>query len=140
MRDYLFRGFGNNNQKRWFYGDLRVYGKNKASIWENNTGNPVDPKSVGEFTGLIKNGVKVFEGDILKTLHFISGKKKHYLYHVVKWSKRLTGWQCINTGNIKEGTPDNTANGNPQLWAYAEAEFYVAGNVYDNPELLESKK
>jgi len=137
MREHLYRGKRKDSGKL-VYGDLYHHESGAIIITSRGTNYEVIPETVGQFTGLTnKEGKKVFEGDILKSLHFISGKKKRYLYHIVKWSKKLTGWQCINTGNVKEGTLDSTAEGNPQLWVYAKAEFEVVGNIHDNPELLE---
>ncbi len=89
---------------------------------------------VMQFTGLKdKNGKEVYDGDILKSLHFIeANKKKHYLYHKVGWCERLTGWQAVSAK--QDGTEPN---GNPQLWVYFKnTEFVVYGNIHENPELL----
>ena len=96
---------------------------------------PIEDIELLQFTGRTnKKGTEIYEGDILKSLHFIEGKRKHYLYHRVEWCDRLTGWQTISRD--QKGTENN---GNPQLWVYLKnTDCEVIGNIHLNPELLES--
>ncbi|MBR1750003.1 MAG: hypothetical protein IJ740_18825 [Ruminococcus sp.] len=77
---------------------------------------PVDPETVGEFTGLTdKNGKRIFEGDIC---HFYGGE--HYI-------------GCWETNLIKKIELCHES-----LWYLGNAEYVeVIGNIHDNPELLE---
>jgi hypothetical protein len=121
MREIIFRGkFG----AYWHYGDLqhalngRVYmlerqGNGGESVVE------VDPATVGQFTGsLDKNGVKIFEGDIIKV--------KRTKYEIVYSSGCLFA-------KIKKG---NTTY-HKIIPGLGLNDTVVIGNIHDNPELLE---
>lgn len=119
-REILFRG--KDIRGDWHIGLLAHirngwFISNKVGI---STAYEVRPETVGQFTGLTdKNGVKIFEGDIIK------GKGKNVF--AVEYSQNIAGFitkgfgvlccPCMNAGTM---------------------EFYeVIGNIHENPELLE---
>lgn len=85
----------------------------------------VDPATVGQYTGLTdKNGVKVFRGDIVRTVY--DGVENVF---VVVWDNDELDFKATNgRGNYGSG-------GFQYLPCCEEVE--VIGNIHDNPELLE---
>lgn len=117
-REILFRGKRATNGE-WLYGDLL---QNKCddttyAYIRSETVLRVDPSTVGQFTGLRdKNGVRVFEGDILR--YSFMGKS---LWAIV-WTAERASFEAHNR--------------NVALGAFAFTVGEVIGNVHDNPELL----
>ena len=81
----------------------------------------VHPETVGQFTGLLdKNGVKIFEGDIVK---FASG-----ITRSVVFSEWLAEFEFDNHDPVEN--PDGCC-------LCCDHEYCeVVGNIWDNPELL----
>ncbi len=134
MREILFRGKRVDNGE-WVEGFLFQWIKRKekkAIIGEgvqngSVNGFEVYPKTVGQFTGLLdKNGVKIFEGDLLNIgavqFSFIQDGKGHNALYEVKFQgcdfvlfRKDTGltwgrlsrldelcWDCLVIGNIHD--------------------------------------
>lgn len=151
MREILFRGKYSKKSPDWIEGSFhrdedadiceiayRYYKKEnetKVGIWVYGV---VVPETVGQYTGLTdKNGKKIFEGDIVKCTD--------------------TNVGCTFTAVVLFGNPNceynwgfqlmrvsgATANTDILLWVDMEetgAFIEVIGNIYDNPELIESEK
>ena len=124
MREILFRGKRVDNGE-WVYGYYAHLpsAAGAADIIYVPASDPddsnhtvfVDPETIGQFTGLTdKNGVKIFEGDIVE----YEGKRYsiNYLPHYARFSA------------VKPNTVFC-------VFAYQRGE--VIGNIYDNPELIE---
>ena len=123
QRKILFRGKRVDNGE-WVYGDLinnegsvfifisygvKPNGFEYVKIGGATVGYIVEviPETVGQFTGIAdKNGIKIFERDLLKGGIFLE--------YEVKWDSEQGGW------NITESALN----------------FYVIGNIHENPELL----
>lgn len=138
MREILFRGkikYGDDKGK-WVYGYLYVYNEPKiySILNENNAielnqyGSNVpafinvDQETVGQYTGRKdKNGIKIFDGDILEYEFEDIGKQKAYAY----WNDKYSSFTL-------EVISEN--------FGYAPIESgVVIGNIYDNPELLNGR-
>ena len=136
MREILFRGKRTDNGK-WEYGSLLSpnefneiphivyidYLNEYGEIGEIST--PVIPETVGQYTGLTdKNGVKIFEGDILGG--FLDEEyPEHETVVVVEWHENM--W-VTRQGKC-----------HPDLLEQSDLDcFEVIGNIHDNPELLET--
>lgn len=140
MREILFRGKRTDNGE-WVYGCL-IFAPNYNCILQDEekvhpmdfpylngelgvidgTVTPVDPETVGQYTGLTdKNGKKIFEGDILKS----------YEYDDVFFIKyfdtdNYPAFDCVPDVPLCE------CNG--LAFLVNEEGCEVVGNIYDNPE------
>lgn len=127
MRNILFRGKALNCNE-WIEGDLIHYDTNEYLILEQgfrlwdiqHDGVPIRKETVGQYTCIKdKYGVKIFEGDIIRTVSIIASDKvgDNAFNVVVKWSG--SGW---------------IANGS--LSCMHSSIYEVVGNVYDNKDLI----
>ncbi len=125
-REILFRGRQLHNERKWIYGTLMKYQaqKTKEIIYMiynlNGIYECIVPETRGQYTGLTdKNGVKIFEGDILRhdsgTLHEVVFEQRNgHAYFGWVIDKQET-WHFDN-GFLRQ--------------------LEVVGNIHDNPELL----
>lgn len=121
-REILFRG-KRVDSSEWFEGS---YWLSRSAVREttyitDGYGNLfcVIPETVGQFTGLTdKNGVKIFEGDILK---FRSG------IYSVEWDNE----------HSKFLQRDGQFSRELHFWI---AKSEIVGNIHDNPELLKGEE
>ena len=133
-REILFRGKRVNNNGEWVYGYLTMctdgscyiaieiernvlrYVKGKPSYVFDCIEYEVDPKTVGQYTGLKdKNGVGIYEGDIVQ-----NELGEVFLVEYVRF-----GYVLKQTGEPWCKFP------------YEYDEYEVIGNIYDDLELLE---
>lgn len=147
MREILFRGKNIDNGK-WIYGGYVHLHKTTYCYAGSDDGNndihrivfermtdwnlpnkhmmaDVLPETVGQYTGLVdKNGVKIFEGDIL--VGFLDEEyPEHETVVVVEWHENM--W-VTRQGKC-----------HPDLLEQSDLDcFEVIGNIHDNPELLET--
>ncbi len=127
-REILFRGKKSNG--RWVYGSLVVSENINPAIYYNVSKGVADvldwcyvsPESIGQYTGLTdKNGVKIFEGDI------VTGQNCRF---VVKYDERQAEFVAVNSTLPKGfGLPMS------QTWIN-ETNKIICGNIHDNPGLM----
>lgn len=150
MREILFRGKRIDNSK-WVEGYLRfIYVDNpeKASIYDSKTvrNYDVDYETVGQYTGLKdKNGVKIFEGDILQRnnnpkdiVQVVFGKFPVIDMETESEIDEVIGWYCdvIPTDALSRTRPFCLPM--PLTDYYINrCNIEVLGNIHDNPDLME---
>ena len=151
MRKIEFRGKGIScpNEGEWLYGyyntertgtpgnpdELVHYIRERCGI-----NNPVDPATVGQFTGMYdKNDKPVFDGDILQF-----GERRLMVWwndEAFQWQAKTvngydlitfdiasfcTNWTNIDLGNIYSEIP-----------ILGRMSTEIIGNIHDNPELIQ---
>ncbi|GHU58814.1 hypothetical protein FACS189444_3090 [Spirochaetia bacterium] len=158
MREIIFRG-KRKDTGELVYGDLCHSGKEHIHIVpfdaeSEDNAFEVFPETVGQYTGLQANGVKIFEGDIIRVFYFGMGLGENL--GVFETEEEITG--VIEYGDLgllikkisdKNGkwrtyTGYEQGEGNCEI-AYlhdvyedgcADYDFEVIGKIHDNPELL----
>lgn len=118
----------------WVYGNLVMYGKTPYIVGDfievdpeytiNEFWIPVIHESVGQYTGLKdKNGVEIYEGDVLEAEHKLKTQKFKRKYQVIFNEKGY--WDAISLDD------------KPVRLCYAGFDkCEVIGNIYENKELL----
>ena len=138
MREILFRGKRKDNGE-WIEGSL-VYYRNIISIivhderYYDSYGElpsfQVIPSTVGQYTGLTdKNGVKIFEGDIVSFTDCWDTQHKG----VVHWWSGSYDVDCSKFDN--EEYKDSV-----RLFTAYACGAEIIGNIHDNTELMEVNK
>ena len=148
MRDILFRGqtrrygekvnmTGNKLPSKWVYGgifpqnnggDFAIIYQQKPSI-EKFT---VYADTVGQYTGVKdKNGVKVFEGDIIRVRFEPYRRDVYDFEEPIEWYEDFA---VYFDGHFHEWRVRRFGY-NESLWEYDE-DCEVVGNIYDNLELI----
>lgn len=128
MREILFRGKHKNGF--WCYGNLNINSQGVTIITPGETAlgkyGAVIPETVGQYTGLTdKNGKKIFEGDILKDHSFTIDDFSKVVYDTENAQFSLA--DCDEICDTMEE------------WERYREDYEIVGNVYDNPELVESE-
>ena len=131
-----FRGIKKGTKEDWIYGGYFSSTDEEGLehfIFENYHGsNPIYDHTIGQFTGLTdKNGIKIFEGDILEFKNEIGKHKRHKVF-------RVNGGLVINSHNDdinKDYNPfyDACADMQTSVWL---KQCGIIGNIYNNQELL----
>lgn len=127
MRPIKFRGKSRCYSK-WIIGALVPNGNHPciAEFGKAFDLDEVDPKTVGQFTGMLdKNKKEIYEGDIVRYYDDIEDElvSSHVIYHKESCSF------CV--------APTKLCGDYIGITAYWQ--FEVVGNIHDNPELLKQQ-
>ena len=140
MREILFRGKTRGGHKGvltdkpikagvWVYGCLTVgslCGYKRDLICDQKETYVIISETVGQFIGITdKNGVKIFEGDIVKMSFIEEGEEWEPEYLTVYWDDKVNGFLCHSNQTTMSVDSDLLSDGE------------VVGNIHDNPELVE---
>ena len=134
MREILFRG--KTYDGKWEQGDLRhggyVHNDSETYIMRADYALhniPVDPKTVGQYTGLTdKNGTKIFEGDIVILPEDV---RKACVWNDTAFIKYVDGeFRYVPTPK------NNQVNCWEVRICDSNKQLEVISNIHDNPELL----
>lgn len=136
MREILFRGKAIHRENcyhrteykngEWVYGLVtKLYDEQFENIPAemtdiNGISNiEIDYKTIGQYTGMLdKNGIKIFEGDIVD----FSDRSEGDDYGVVRYDENQTEFEFEYDQSLGR--------------YYYPEDIEVIGNIYDNPELL----
>lgn len=143
MREIKFRG-KDSITGEWVCGDLSTKNLfNTTLIYREEWWDvEVDPETVGQYTGLKdKNGVEIYEGDILKMHQFLFDGNEYdkETIGVIKWGEY--GWLLsqIDGKEVNEYMGYKNGEGETYLihfYGLHEESFEIIANIHDNPELL----
>ena len=134
MREILFRG-KQVNDGMWIQGYLFQFWGRAYILWGMTNDTPtmheVKPETIGQFTGLTdKNGVKIFEGDIL---HQAYHKENDFVVVFADGGFKVSYLYESQYHNVGFGC---TTFCQQNLTGNSFGKYAVIGNIHDNPELL----
>ena len=133
MRTIEFRGICNFGalEGKMIYSEsisqIRFKNEVEIKLWLDGEWFSIDSKTLGQFTGLLdKNGVKIFEGDVVKGSW---GGQKDRIHSIVSadWPTENGGWVLSGSGSPRMSLSMNMI---------FISKLEVIGNIYTNPELL----
>lgn len=162
MREILFRAtdLSGVNNRSWIFGSLdTTENEYTIMIYPDRFGNKcrifVDPKTVGQYTGLTdKNGKKIFEGDIVQ----YSTYDDFDCQSIVKFGEykqdgsdgEYKASDCLGFYvEVDNFTCPDWCDNEPERFhdylkqqslAEIASQCEIIGNIHDNPELLEVEK
>ena len=119
MREIKFRGKAKHNDK-WYFGDLNYHESRKEHYILKDFGSfpaPIQDDTIGQYTEFKdKNGVKIYEGDVIECKNYYGKIKGKVVFEdgcwLVDYSNNFNSEFLTNCGNI-----------------------IVVGNIHDNPQL-----
>lgn len=141
---YLFKGKRVDNGE-WAQGYLYGIWEKRYILWGMTNDIPnmieIDPSTICQCTGLKDiNGKLIWENDILDgfTYPYMSDGVHNY-YAEVFWCDNVSSFG-ICTQKYPESKVAGISAGNTELMAdWNPNDWEVIGNIFDNPELLESE-
>ena len=143
MRKIEFRGKDKYEQSSWYDWVHGYFTKHGDNYFINGT--LVEPKTVGQFTGLLdKNRKKIFEGDIIRfeTYNYdMEGNRNHIVKDFIM-EYRIETNPSKNDGVMSSEflLKDIIKSDYEYSAIFRSCKIKVIGNIHDNPELLKESK
>ena len=123
---YLENAIGKHIGGVIFERKVQIDGLEFTFVWHK-----VNPETVGQFTGLIdKNGMKIFEGDIVRGIAYSSE-----WIGVIVWIDEIASFGLRHGHDI--AWENCTILKRAAKGMHDEFTAEVIGNIHDNPELVE---
>lgn len=121
-REILFRGKRLDNGK-WVEGYLwSRHTIGHTSPCGNTDEIVIDPTTVGQYTGLTdKNGVKIFEGDIIRWIDWKGAVRESPVRYDPEWNRFCVWLNGAESMGVNQ---------------HLSEDIEVIGSVHDNPELM----
>lgn len=148
-REILFRG--KHDPKYgigWCYGVPYIDNDGDCILATNINRRVVIKETVGQYTGLTdKNGVKIFEGDILRSNNnpkdirqVIFGEFMVIDFETESETDEVTGWYCdvIPTDTLSRTRPFCLTLPLTDYYIH-QCNMEVVSNIHDNPEMLKGE-
>ncbi|MEK3849891.1 MULTISPECIES: YopX family protein [Paenibacillus] len=127
MRDIKFRGKRLDNGE-WAFGDIWQHNGRVDIVDHRAKSHPVDPETVGQYVNYY--GIEFYNSDIMLIACDCDSEygctHNDGIYTVV-WNKETAGYALKSQSNGRLYPLDE----------YGEENMHVAGNIHDNPELLQ---
>lgn len=137
MRQLKFRAW-NTSAKQWQtdYSALDCNGNFLVKMSENSFDQSDGVKLIfQQYTGLKdKNGVEIYEGDVIAYTSHTKTLGDVYHRRVVEWHDEVARFSMHKIG---KHTSDPKANEYSLFKAEKMQKLEIIGNIYENPELLE---
>ncbi|KAF6584975.1 YopX family protein [Paenibacillus sp. EKM211P] len=131
MRDIKFRGKRLDNGE-WVFGDIWQHNGRVDIVDHRAQSHPVAHETVGQYTGLRdRDNKEIYEGDILKR-DWQEHSLEDDIGHV---SFQDGGFVLHLPGTV--GFDEYLSQYYRGYSASSGTDFYVIGNIHDNPELLQ---
>ena len=128
---YLYRAKGDKryNNGEWYEGYLIKDKDGDYQIFRNSCRSTVLPDTICQCTGLKdKNGKLIWENDVISINTYSYEEPEDTVVGVVKYSEANTGF-CLDNGDAWIPICE--------IYGSYLTEYFVEGNIFDNPELLE---
>lgn len=153
MREIIFRGMRIDNGQ-WIWGDFISSASYPKRAWITECKTIFDMEiceigvcevgtsTVGQYTGLTdKNGVKIFEGDIVSAKNNICGETYRFLVEFgvcggVENAEHPVGFPCFFFKEATGVIPSEYMMRKDPVYFMNAYKCEVIGNAYDNPELI----